>query len=365
MKGRVKKEFTCKNCNNVYESACMASKFCCNDCRKEFKVKDGKEIVKDYVICRICNRATANVTGVHLRNHPEWSAEKYRSEFRDSPIIALNVLEGIKIGSKKAGDLMKLESYKDNLRKKISGELNPMHKSKTSDLERKSISPFSPEFYLKKNSALSREDAEKMARSKMMEKKIVSWNNQEYWKAKGYTEEEAKDIVSKKQSTFSLEKCIEKYGEEEGRKKWMERQKKWAKNYKKLNYSKKSQDLFRSIYPEISKNYKEIYFATLNSSKAIKDEGKNNEYRLILDNKVIFPDFFVKDAKKIIEFDGVYWHDHKRRNKPENQKRENERDISILESGYSILRINELEWDNDHDSVIKKCIDFILESNIK
>ena len=340
----------------------MASKFCCDDCRKEFKVKDGKEIIKDYVICLICNRATANVTGVHLRNHPEWTAERYRSKFPDSQIIALNVLKFIKVGSKKAGDLMKLDSYKANLRNRMTGDLNPMHRSKTSDLERKSISPFSSEFYLKRNSDLTREEAEVMARSKMTEKKIVSWNKQDYWKSKGYTEEEAKEIVSKKQSTFSLEKCIEKYGEEEGRKKWIERQNKWANNYKKLNYSKKSQDLFKSIYPEVSNKYKEIYFATLDENKIIKDIGKNNEYRLILNDKVIFPDFFVKDAKKIIEFDGIYWHDHKRRNKPENQKRENERDISVLESGYSILRVNELEWDKDPDSTIRKCLDFILET---
>lgn len=361
MKQRAKKNFNCNNCNKIYESNCMASKFCCDDCRKEFKVKDGKEIEKDYVICRICNRATANITGVHLRNHPGWTAERYRSEFPDSQVIALNVLEGIKTGSKKAGDLMKLDSYKENMRNKMTGELNPMHKSKTSDLERKRISPFSPEFYLKKNTNLTREKAEELARSKMMEKKIVSWTNKGYWESKGYSEEEAKEIVSKKQATFSMEKCIEKYGQEEGRKRWVERQKKWAKNYKKLNYSKKSQDLFREIYPDVSKKYNEIYFATLNESKIIKDDGKNNEYRLALNNRVIFPDFFVKDAKKIIEFDGIYWHDHKRRNKPENQKRENERDISILESGYSILRINELEWDKDPDSTIKKCLDFILD----
>lgn len=361
MKERAKKEFCCKNCKETYLSNSMASQFCSIDCRKEFKVKDGKEPGKDYVFCKICNRATSNVTGVHLRNHPGWTAERYKLEFPGVSVIASNVLEKITEGSKKSGAKMREPEHRKRLSKMVSGENNPMHKSKTTDEKRKSISPFSPDFYLKKNPSLSYEEAETLAKEKIKLTRVVSWVKEEYWVKKGFSEEEAKKIISKKQSTFSLEKCIEKYGEEEGTERWKERQKKWFKNYKKTNYSKKSQELFTSLYPIISKKYKEIYFATLNENKEIVDSGKNHEYRLSLKDRVILPDFFIKETGKIIEFDGIYWHDHKRRNKPENQKREDEKDFSIIQSGYQILRISESEWDESPIDTIKKCLDYILK----
>lgn len=49
----------------------------------------------------------------------------------------------------------------------------------------------------------------------------------DYWINKGYSIEESKDIISRSQVTFSLEICIEKYGDEEGYRIWKERQDKW------------------------------------------------------------------------------------------------------------------------------------------
>jgi hypothetical protein len=359
MKERDKKEFCCKNCGETYLSNSMASQFCTIDCRKEFKVKDGKEPGKDYVVCKICNRATSNVTGVHLRNHPGWTAEKYKSQFLGELVIAANVLDRITEGSKKAGSKMREPEHRKRLSKMYSGENNPMHKSKTTEEKRKSISPFSPLFYIERYPNLSESEAIVMAKNKLSENSVISWVKEEYWIGKGYTQEEAKKIISEKQSTFSLEKCIEKYGEEAGKKRWGDRQEKWAKNYKKSNYSKKSQELFTSLYPIVKNKFKNIYFATLNENKEIVDSGKNHEFRLRLNNRIILPDFYIEDNNKIIEFDGIYWHDHVRRNKPENKKREDEKDRELINSGYSILRITEKEWEDFPGDTIKKCMDFI------
>lgn len=52
----------------------------------------------------------------------------------------------------------------------------------------------------------------------------------EFWLGRGYSDEEAELMVSKTQSTFSLEKCLQKYGEE-GLEVWNDRQNKWMKSY--------------------------------------------------------------------------------------------------------------------------------------
>ena len=186
-----------------------------------------------------------------------------------------------------------------------------------------------------------------------------SWVSKDYWISKGYTEKEAISIVSEKQETFSLKKCIEKYGETEGKKKWIDRQEKWNKNYKKTNYSKKSQKLFCEIL-DANPNIQPLCpkFATFNNG--LKDDsGSNHEYVITTNNRSIKPDFIV--GNKIIEFDGIYWHDFKRRGEPENKKREMEKDNDLKNSGYEILRINEIEYDTNREETIEKCIKFLLD----
>ena len=53
----------------------------------------------------------------------------------------------------------------------------------------------------------------------------------EFWTTRGYSEEEAAEKVRERQRTFTLEKCILKYGEQEGVRRWQERQDKWLKSF--------------------------------------------------------------------------------------------------------------------------------------
>jgi hypothetical protein len=183
-----------------------------------------------------------------------------------------------------------------------------------------------------------------------------SWTSKDYWINKGHSEEEAIKIISKKQNTFSLEGCIKKYGEEAGRKKWVDRQEKWNKSYRKTNYSKKSQDLFWDIMKYYGDSDIKPRFATYKNGE--KDfSGINHEFILTTNNISIKPDFILEN--KIIEFDGVYWHDFKRRGKPENYKRESKKDAELIKNGYKILRVNELEYEKDRKNTIEKCIKFL------
>lgn len=55
----------------------------------------------------------------------------------------------------------------------------------------------------------------------------------DYWLKQGFSEEDAKKMQSERQSTFSLEKCLKKYGEKEGIRIFNERQDKWQNTLNK------------------------------------------------------------------------------------------------------------------------------------
>jgi len=88
-------------------------------------------------------------------------------------------------------------------------------------------------------------------------------NNQKYWINLGFSEEESIKKVSERQSTFSLEKCIEKYGDNEGHKIWQDRQERWQKSLSNSSYNgrenkdSKTIKFFKEKYPE---NWIDYYF---------------------------------------------------------------------------------------------------------
>lgn len=254
---------------------------------------------------------------------------------------------------------------------KIEFWLKKGYSKKQAELEIKKQRPLNKEYWIAKG--WSKEDAinkiseyqskqsikfQKKRRNNPGEYGDIASNQLKYWLKKGYSKKESKEKLKDRQATFSLEKCIEKYGEVEGRNRWKKRQEKWLSNYKKNNFSKISQDLFQNLYDKIKEDFNEIYFATLNENKEIDESNKNYEFRLSLNNKVILPDFFIKDINKIIEFDGAYWHGEYKRD-DFNKTREIKRDKSIINSGYKIFHIKELNYYKDPEREIQKCLDFI------
>ena len=80
--------------------------------------------------------------------------------------------------------------------------------------------------------------------NKHKEKKKNKFSNKrcvEYWLSLGYDLEQSKQQVSKIQSTFSLDKCIEKHGVIEGTSIWKRRQLKWQHTIK--NKTKEELDI--------------------------------------------------------------------------------------------------------------------------
>jgi hypothetical protein len=179
----------------------------------------------------------------------------------------------------------------------------------------------------------------------------------QYWINKGYNEEEAKQKLSERQTTFSKKICIEKYGEIEGLEVWKKRQEKWTKNFNKIGgFSKISQEMFFELYDKIKHLYKKIYFASIDEY-GNKVDNSNNEYRIKTKNTVRLLDFYVLDINKCIEFDGDYWHGNKPGNKIRDELRENE----IFESNpnIKIFHVKEKDYNLDKNKIIQDCLEFL------
>lgn len=192
----------------------------------------------------------------------------------------------------------------------------------------------------------------------------------EYWINKGYSREEAEEKVSESQSTFSLKKCIEKYGEEEGKRIFTDRQNRWQDSLTnngnlKRGFSKISQDLFYTL----------LNYYDNNEKKDIKFWSHNNEFKIDKENGGIFLyDFTDLRNKKIIEYNGDMYHANPKKYKKDDTPHPFRKDLKshqiweadrqkIFEAnkeGYEVLVI----WDSDFrwggkNKVLNKCLKFL------
>jgi len=185
-----------------------------------------------------------------------------------------------------------------------------------------------------------------------------------YIKYKGLNYDEAVQELTKRQETFSLEVCIEKYGKEEGIKRWERRQKKWqetmdtksdeekkriniAKTRKLPRFSKSSADLFDLVLGDgLFTNY-DVYY-------------KDKEY-FVYDNekkRIFYYDFVIPELKVCIEYQGITYHPHpnltenekqkwiepySKLNYWECQKFDNYKNNLIITKGYDLLIV----WETD------------------
>jgi hypothetical protein len=111
----------------------------------------------------------------------------------------------------------------------------------------------------------------------------------EYWMSKGFDYELAKVMVSESQKTFSKQKCIEKYGFENGIKRFNSRQNKWITTLK----SKKD-------YSEINKRKNSFDFTSKTAIELIERSTFLNERKDII-LKLIENESVVKFVDSIIQ----------------------------------------------------------------
>lgn len=204
----------------------------------------------------------------------------------------------------------------------------------------------------------------------------------EYYLAKGYDEKEAKALLKERQSTFTLKKCIKKYGKLEGKKRWLNRQEKWLNSfYDKTieeledirkrqmsnfkHYSIVSQEFFDKVYEGIKHKYSNVYYGT-HYRNDIKNNGytRENSYEYYISAKGyfdevkikgVFLDFYIPDLNKAIEYDGDYWH-----SRSDIFERDIEREKLLKLKEINALHIKDSEYNKNKNETVKKCIDWIL-----
>lgn len=189
------------------------------------------------------------------------------------------VIDGL---SEKEYEIWKIENFKiksENAKKlfekKIENDPNFHRKN----------SRYCEEFWIKKGYSL-KESEEKakfeIEKNRNILKKIIkdnpeymkrkTWTSKDYWVKRGYTLEEAESTVSEKQSTFSLRKCIEKYGEEKGIEVWKSRQEKWIKTLDSKSDEEKKEILRKKTFAnkEYSNISQELFFSIIENEMVDK-----------------------------------------------------------------------------------------------
>lgn len=235
----------------------------------------------------------------------------------------------------------------EEAKSKIS-EIQSKNSQKVSNKIRCENSPRRKEYWLKRG--FSEESSENQVSTHQINS---SPRRKEFWLLKGKTLEEAEFSVKEFQG-ITLDKLIIKYGEILGR----ERYENWRTSKNRIEaakknllnigggFSKESQELFNLI----NSNYTgDIFYATFNREDI---ERKNKEFVLKFeDGSWIRPDFIDIDKKKIIEYDGEYWHNI--------NGGDNERDEKIKAAGYDILRITDVEFHNNPNGALETCLNFL------
>lgn len=288
-------ELVCECCGKHYKGKPLGGKqkhlYCSEECRVKLKnrakqqklIDERQEVLshgvegEDYVVCQICGYKAVQLNNAHLMNEHGITIAEYKEQFPDAQLT-----------SKKY-----INDY-------LEGEKNPMHASKRTEEEIRQNSPFSKEFYISRG--IPEEERDKLFERILANKTPESYTgNLEYFTSRGYTMEQAIEM-RREMHSFTLEKCIRKYGEEEGYRRFKERQEKWVESMKK----------HRREHPDLI--YGTSVIANDFIAAVIKDLDENdflfgkNEYVIESDDCIYMYDLTNLENKKIVEFNGDMWH---------------------------------------------------------
>lgn len=339
----------CVICKRYYFAYNKRGKCCSTKCKKLYNLynitiplndKKFENCIEgiDYIKCPLCGFKTVQLNSSHFTSAHNISFELFKAAYHDYKISADNFILST-----------------------LSGNNNPNSKVNASEEKRKACSPFSKDFYIKRN--LSLEDRDSFIKSVNLKKEYTV--QIDYYLNRGYSNDEAKKLLHNRQQTFTLEKCKEKYGEELGYKIWKDRQNKWkSKVFNETTHISTGTSI-------IAINFINEILCDVNSNNFLY--GKNEKFIYDNKNKKAYKfDLTNEKTKRIIEFNGDFWH--------MNPKIYNENDINTCHKmtakekweidrikidaakshGYEVLVIWESDYKNNHDEIINECRKFIL-----
>lgn len=344
----------CVNCNNEFETKIAKSQYCSKECRTEHrkaeraksgfeknnKKYDGLEEGLDYVVCKECGLKGQKLQ-FHIQMVHNTTVAEYRLKHNVDQVTSQKLL------------LQQSE--------RVKGDKNPAYQHGGR------LSPFSDKFVGK----TTKEEAV----AKLLKTKSENPQNEntklEYYTSRGYTEEEAIQLRSDRQSTFSLEKCIEKYGEEEGYKKWLARQEKWQTTLKSKS-DEEIAEINKKKLPKIGPiskaeqsiaNYLRSVGISIDQQHPIKRENQTWYH------------YDIVSGNKIIEYNGDYWHANPmiyeethsfKRNKlvmtaKDIWNKDQNKIQTAIRNGYEVFVVWESEYLKDEKGTIEKCINFLKQ----
>jgi hypothetical protein len=385
----------CERCGNDFLASSNYVHFC-EDCKiitdnerkqrsyKKVMEKKHKKMIEngiegiDYIIDLWSGEPTKSINNKHFKSkYPGKTIEDYIREFPNAPLVCEKTSNRLSEVMSSFMNRPEVKEYYSNL---FKGDKNPNAKCNTTEEYRKSISPFSKSF--KNYVGMTDEEKEKQIREYLQcDRDDRNTNQVKYWINKGYSEEDAKKKVSERQRTFTLEKCIAKYGEEEGTRRYTERQTKWSAKveamYQQGMFSKVPLMQNSSIFSKFEKDMVDSIINELDLDLDIDDINcyKNSQFQLSnvnedCNNKIFSYDF--KFENKIIEFNGDFWHMnpdiydsdycHPYTNLSAEEKW-NFDEIKLecaIQNGYDVLTIWESEYNENREATIQKCISFLI-----
>lgn len=352
----VYKSLLCKWCSKEFLGYINA-KYCSKDCQRLYNYKSNEKKSVDashlrypddcdpnsYIECKICGYRTTD-----LAQHPSvhgLSQKEYKFKY---------------------GNQIKCKNIID----KMSSEANPWTKHGGK------YSPFSKSFTAYNNKDNTEEIIEEL-KAKCVEIKKENNSNPltlSYYIAKGFTELEAKELLRNRQTTFTLDKLIEKHGQEVGFERWKERQIKWLATLNSKSDEEKLEINKKKLYKNGMKSKSETNLFNM----LLEVTGLNLISQFELPRKDKPESLYVYDIvynNKIIEFNGDFWHanpnsfmfndivKHPRVSKIAEDIWESDKKKCDYanELGYEVLIIWETDFKNRKNEVIAKCTNFLTQ----
>ena len=219
------------------------------------------------------------------------------------------------------------------------------------------------EYYRKRYPDKSEDELLELRNVFINSRKYVKENNSntlEYYISRGYSEEEAHIMLANRQRTFTLEKCIAKYGEEKGLFIFNERQQKWIKSLQDnfIKYGESRSPKSKIELQFITELCEKLNIEVPNKQKYINDPDGCYAYDFTYNHK-------------IIEFNGDYWHCNPQiYNKDFIHRtmkisayeiwKKDEMKINVAKKhDYDVLVVWESEYLVNKDYVLEKCIKFL------